>query len=161
MFGGQVLSRRIQKNFKILNQGGTAFYRFENITNVPDFREFYLDRLNAIRVSDKEKDEIIQASRRVFELNIGIFEEFGEELDDEDVPSIKPKKAVSSSSKLAMKRRGASPGLVESAIPATESAYSAESRKVYYRNIIAITVWLGLATYYFVSEGYLSFKKSQ
>lgn len=101
-----------------MNQGGTAFYRFENITNVPDFREFYLDRLNAIRVSDKEKgkhhwnklivpEEIIQASRRVFELNIGIFEEFGEELvDEDDVPTLKPKKAVSSSSKLALKRRG-------------------------------------------------------
>lgn len=159
MFGGQVLSKRIKRNFKLNNELGTAFYRFENITNVPDFREFYLDRLNAIRVTDQEKAEIIQASRRVFELNIGIFEEFGEDLSDdegEDEPK-KPKKAVSSSSKLAMKRRAGDSILVT---PDSKEALNQPKTTASLTNIFAISVWVVLAIFYLYREGYLSFLAS-
>jgi heme oxygenase len=56
--GGQILAKRLKTHIFHLSEkdaewdtkDGLNFYHFENIGNVPEFKEMYRERLNAARV---------------------------------------------------------------------------------------------------------------
>ncbi|KAF9927813.1 heme oxygenase (decycling) 1 [Linnemannia zychae] len=78
--GGQMLSKKLQKYNELPEGQGVAFYHFEQIEDVDQFKEMYRKRLNQIEVDDTVREMILNEAQETFVRNIDIFEEFDHEL---------------------------------------------------------------------------------
>merc|ERR1712100_213649 len=78
--GGQILAKIIHRHYReqIPADRGTAFYRFENIENMKEFKNKYRWALDNLHVSSSVADSIVDEATRAFLLNIGLFDELGE-----------------------------------------------------------------------------------
>ncbi|XP_003477769.1 heme oxygenase 2 isoform X1 [Cavia porcellus] len=74
--GGQVLKKVAQRALKLPSTGeGTQFYQFENVDNAQQFKQFYRARMNALDLSLKTKERIVEEANKAFEYNMQIFDE--------------------------------------------------------------------------------------
>ncbi|XP_036266162.1 heme oxygenase 2 isoform X1 [Pipistrellus kuhlii] len=74
--GGQVLKKVAQRALKLPSTGeGTQFYQFENVDNAQQFKQFYRARMNALDLSLKTKEKIVEEANRAFEYNMQVFNE--------------------------------------------------------------------------------------
>ncbi|KAG8506467.1 Heme oxygenase 2 [Galemys pyrenaicus] len=74
--GGQVLKKVAQRALKLPSTGeGTQFYLFENIDNAQQFKQLYRARMNALDLSPKAKEKIVEEANKAFEYNMQIFNE--------------------------------------------------------------------------------------
>lgn len=74
--GGQVLKKVAQRALKLPSTGeGTQFYLFKNVDNAQQFKQFYRARMNALDLSLKTKEKIVEEANKAFEYNMEIFNE--------------------------------------------------------------------------------------
>lgn len=74
--GGQVLKKVAQRALKLPSTGeGTQFYKFENVDNAQQFKQFYRARMNALDLNLKTKEKIVEEANKAFEYNMQIFDE--------------------------------------------------------------------------------------
>ncbi|XP_037363573.1 heme oxygenase 2 [Talpa occidentalis] len=74
--GGQVLKKVAQRALKLPSTGeGTQFYLFENIDNAQQFKQLYRARMNALDLSPKTREKIVEEANKAFEHNMQIFNE--------------------------------------------------------------------------------------
>ncbi|XP_005391348.1 PREDICTED: heme oxygenase 2 [Chinchilla lanigera] len=74
--GGQVLKKVAQRALKLPSTGeGTQFYQFENVDNAQQFKQFYRARMNALDLTLKTKERIVEEANKAFEYNMQIFDE--------------------------------------------------------------------------------------
>ncbi len=75
LFGGQMMGGMAQRSLKLEDEKGTAFYTFDEIDSTKDFITNWYRELNALDLTDEEKEQIVDEANLVFELNIEILEE--------------------------------------------------------------------------------------
>lgn len=75
LFGGQMMSSMARKSLNLSDGKGTSFYEFDEIDSVAEFITAWYGKLNELKLSEREKEEIVDEANYVFELNIGILEE--------------------------------------------------------------------------------------
>lgn len=77
LFGGQMMSGMAQRSLDLDAEkgGGVDFYKFLDIVSVKDFITDWYTRLNALDLTDEQKQRIVDEANLVFDLNIGILEE--------------------------------------------------------------------------------------
>jgi len=75
LFGGQMMGSMATKSLNLEKGTGTAFYSFDDIDNTKDYITEWYSKLNALDLTQEQKDEIVDEANLVFDLNIGIFEE--------------------------------------------------------------------------------------
>ena len=75
LFGGQMMGGMASRSLNLANGEGTAFYSFDDIPSAKDFITEWYTCLNALELTDEQKEEIVDEANRVFDLNIGIFQE--------------------------------------------------------------------------------------
>jgi heme oxygenase len=75
LFGGQMMSGMAQRSLDLQDDKGVDFYNFQDISSVKDFITDWYMRLNALELSEEQKELIVDEANFVFDLNIGILEE--------------------------------------------------------------------------------------
>jgi heme oxygenase len=75
LFGGQMMSGMATRSLELEDNKGVDFYQFESITSVKDFITSWYLKLNALDLTQEQKQEIVDEANLVFDLNIGILEE--------------------------------------------------------------------------------------
>jgi len=76
LFGGQMMSGMASRSLKLEESKGVQFYEFDDLDlSVNKFIDLWYTKLNALDLTDKQKQEIVDEANYVFALNIGIFEE--------------------------------------------------------------------------------------
>ncbi|HIG01078.1 MAG TPA: heme oxygenase [Myxococcales bacterium] len=73
--GGQVVERVVRRSLNAQGEDGFRFFHFDEISDVKEFKNTFRRRLDSLPISEKQGDEIIAESNRVFNLNREIFEE--------------------------------------------------------------------------------------
>ena len=75
LFGGQMMGGMARRSLSLDGGRGTAFYQFDEIPNAKPFIEEWYTQLNALELSAKQKQEIVDEANLVFALNIKLFDE--------------------------------------------------------------------------------------
>lgn len=75
LFGGQMMGGMARRSLSLDDGRGTAFYQFDEIPAAKPFIEKWYTQLNALELSDKQKQEIVDEANLVFALNIKLFDE--------------------------------------------------------------------------------------
>lgn len=75
LFGGQMMGGMATRSLGLEAGRGTAFYNFEDIPSTQQFIDDWYRKLNALDLTQEQKDAIVDEANLVFELNIGILEE--------------------------------------------------------------------------------------
>lgn len=75
LFGGKMIGGMTRRSLSLENGDGTAFYTFEGIPNVKDFITEWYSNLNALDLTEQQKEEIVDEANRVFALNIDLMQE--------------------------------------------------------------------------------------
>lgn len=77
--GGQILARAAEKAYKLPQDKGVSFYKFEDIGCAPSdlksFKKAYRTSLDALQLSARRADAMVQEANKAFLLNILIFQE--------------------------------------------------------------------------------------
>ncbi|XP_006897485.1 PREDICTED: heme oxygenase 2 [Elephantulus edwardii] len=74
--GGQVLKKVAQRALRLPSTGeGTQFYFFENVDNAQQFKQLYRARMNALDLTLKTKEKIVEEANKAFEFNMQVFTE--------------------------------------------------------------------------------------
>jgi len=77
--GGQILARAAEKAYKLPKDKGGSFYNFEAIGCAPSdlksFKKAYRTSLDALQLSARRADAMVQEANKAFLLNILIFQE--------------------------------------------------------------------------------------
>ena len=71
--GGQALARAVQKTFALADDGGVAFYRFPEISDLNDFKNVYRAALDHLPVSAEEHQAIVEEAKAAFAWNGRVF----------------------------------------------------------------------------------------
>ena len=72
--GGQILKKIAQKAMN-LDEGGTAFYEFEHISDEKEFKNKYRQAMNDLPVDQKTAEEIVDEANDAFGMNMKLFQE--------------------------------------------------------------------------------------
>jgi heme oxygenase len=75
LFGGQMMGGMAQRSLNLEPGKGVAFYQFPDIPNTNEFITQWYTRLNALELTDEQKQAIVEEANLVFDLNIGILQE--------------------------------------------------------------------------------------
>jgi heme oxygenase len=75
LFGGQMMGGMAVRSLGLESKQGVEFYDFEDISNKYDFITAWYERLNALDLTDGQRQAIVDEANLVFDLNIGILEE--------------------------------------------------------------------------------------
>jgi len=75
LFGGQMMGGMARRSLGLDAGSGTAFYTFVDIQDAKGFIEEWYRELNALELSDAQKQAIVDEANLVFALNIEIFDE--------------------------------------------------------------------------------------
>eukprot|EP00798_Chlamydomonas_sp_ICE-L_P024516 gene24516-10119_t len=75
LFGGQMMGGMATRSLGLENGKGISFYTFTDIENPKVFIEEWYTTLNALDISDEEKQAIVDEANLVFALNIELFSE--------------------------------------------------------------------------------------
>jgi heme oxygenase len=74
LFGGQMMSNMASKSLG-LKSDGLAFYTFDSIPSPSAFITEWYSRLNALELTDVQREEIVEEANVVFRHNIAVFGE--------------------------------------------------------------------------------------
>lgn len=77
LFGGQMMGGMARRSLGLDPGQGTAFYEFEGILDTKGFIDNWYRELNALELSDAQKQAIVDEGNLVFALNIELFDELG------------------------------------------------------------------------------------
>ena len=75
LFGGQMMGGMATKSLNLNEEKGIAFYTFDEIDSASDFISTWYRKLNALDLTEEEKEEIVDEANLVFDLNIEILQE--------------------------------------------------------------------------------------
>ena len=75
LFGGQMMGGMAQRSLNLEPGKGVAFYHFEEIRSTNEFITQWYLRLNALDLTEQQKEAIVEEANLVFDLNIGILQE--------------------------------------------------------------------------------------
>lgn len=75
LFGGQMMGGMATRSLDLEEGQGTAFYQFQDIPNTYEYITDWYSRLNALDLTEAQKQEIVDEANFVFDLNIGILQE--------------------------------------------------------------------------------------
>lgn len=75
LFGGQMMGGMAQRSLNLEQGKGVAFYNFQDIKSTDDFITGWYTRLNALDLTEQQKEAIVDEANLVFDLNIGILQE--------------------------------------------------------------------------------------
>lgn len=75
LFGGQMMGGMARRSLDLKDGQGTAFYTFDDIPSAKDYITEWYTRLNALDLTEKQKEKIVDEANLVFDLNIGILQE--------------------------------------------------------------------------------------
>lgn len=78
--GGQVIGKKLTREYGLTNGQGTEFYAFRQIPKPKLYKDRYRATLNTLPVDEKQADAIVEEVRLVFNLNGALFGELGAEL---------------------------------------------------------------------------------
>jgi len=78
--GGQVIGKKLAREYGLVNGQGTQFYAFRQIPKPKVYKDRYRATLNALPVDEAQADAIVNEVRHVFNLNGALFGELGAEL---------------------------------------------------------------------------------
>lgn len=78
--GGQVIGRKLAREYGLTNRLGTEFYTFRQIPKPKIYKDRYRATLNALPVNEAQADAIVNEVRQVFNLNGALFGELGADL---------------------------------------------------------------------------------
>jgi heme oxygenase len=84
--GGQLVGRTVATTYR-LGEAGTAFYRFEQITDARAYKVGYRARLDALELTPAELDTVVAESRLAFALNAAVFHELGTAFPENRTPA--------------------------------------------------------------------------
>jgi heme oxygenase len=77
--GGQILAKSAAKAYSLPANKGVSFYNFDRIGSSPSelkaFKKAYKSSLDALQLSAKRADELVQEANKAFLMNILLFEE--------------------------------------------------------------------------------------
>lgn len=73
--GGQVIGKKLAREFDLVGTAGVDFYEFPEIAKPKPYKDAYRATLDSLEVSEVEKERIVEEVRRVFNLNGAVFEE--------------------------------------------------------------------------------------
>jgi len=82
--GGQILAKKLQKYNDLPEGKGVAFYQFVNIEDVNEFKEAFRIRLSQVEIDEETRQAIIEESCQAFIRNADLFQEFDDELDEQE-----------------------------------------------------------------------------
>ncbi|HJR90750.1 MAG TPA: biliverdin-producing heme oxygenase [Aeromicrobium sp.] len=80
--GGQVIGKKLAREYRLVNGRGTEFYTFRQIPKPKVYKDRYRATLNTLPVDEAQADAIVDEVRNVFNLNGALFGELGTELAD-------------------------------------------------------------------------------
>jgi heme oxygenase (biliverdin-producing, ferredoxin) len=72
--GGQILKGIAERAMNLTN-GGTAFYRFDAISDEKAYKQHYRQTLDALPIDDAMADKIVEEANDAFKLNMQLFME--------------------------------------------------------------------------------------
>jgi len=75
LFGGQMMGGMASRSLDLANGDGTAFYNFEDIPSANNFITEWYESLNALDLTNEQKEEIVDEANMVFALNIDLLQE--------------------------------------------------------------------------------------
>jgi heme oxygenase len=75
LFGGQMMGGMATRSLGLEQGEGVTFYAFDEIDSVKPFITDWYNKLNALNLTDAQKQEIVDEANFVFDLNIGILQE--------------------------------------------------------------------------------------
>ncbi|WP_246036893.1 biliverdin-producing heme oxygenase [Cellulomonas telluris] len=74
--GGQIIHRMMQRHYG-LGEDGLSFYRFAAAPRVKPFKDEYRERLDALPLTEAQRDEVVAEAQRAFALNRDVFVDLG------------------------------------------------------------------------------------
>ena len=77
--GGQAIGRILDRTFA-LDGAGIAFYDFPEIAKPKPYKDAYRARLDALGLSDVDKQRVVEEVKVAFRLNQAVFRELGDDL---------------------------------------------------------------------------------
>lgn len=75
--GGQVIGRMVQRHYGIADEG-VGFYAFPAVPRPKPFKDLYRSRVDALPLSDDEREAVVAEARAAFRHNRALFAELGE-----------------------------------------------------------------------------------
>lgn len=75
LFGGQMMGGMARRSLDLEAGRGTDFYTFDEVDDAKGFIEQWYSNLNALELTDDQKEQIVDEGNLVFTLNIGLFDE--------------------------------------------------------------------------------------
>lgn len=79
--GGQAIGRILTRSYGLSEGTGVAFYDFTAIPKPKPFKDGYRSRLDALALTEWEKQRVVDEVREAFNRNSGLFEELSAGLD--------------------------------------------------------------------------------
>ncbi|MEA5534815.1 heme oxygenase (biliverdin-producing) [Crocosphaera sp. XPORK-15E] len=73
--GGQILKKIAQRAMNLGENGGTAFYEFETISDEKAFKNEYRQALNELPIDQETADKIVEEANAAFGMNMKMFME--------------------------------------------------------------------------------------
>ncbi|GLW33492.1 heme oxygenase (biliverdin-producing) [Actinoplanes regularis] len=84
--GGQLVGRKVAATYR-LDLPGTAFYRFDQITDPKAYKTVYRARLDALDLPPADLDTLVDESQLAFTLNSAVFQDLGTAYPEDLVPA--------------------------------------------------------------------------
>ncbi len=78
--GGQAIQKVITKTFSLSEEEGTEFYKFPLIADLQSFKGIYRTALDTLPLNEVGKVELLDESKKVFDLNKELFMELESDL---------------------------------------------------------------------------------
>jgi heme oxygenase len=75
--GGQVIGRMVQRHYGVADEG-VGFYAFPAVPKPKPFKDLYRSRVDALPLSDDEREAVVAEARAAFRHNRALFAELGE-----------------------------------------------------------------------------------
>jgi heme oxygenase (biliverdin-producing, ferredoxin) len=75
--GGQFIRMELQKIYGYARGGGVDFYLFDEVGSLPRFKNEYRARLDALPLSDADKQRLIRETKLAYLLNAEVLGELG------------------------------------------------------------------------------------
>lgn len=75
LFGGQMMGGMAQKSLNLAEGKGIAFYTFEEIPSTKEFINTWYTQVNSLKISETEREAIVDEANVVFRYNIELFDE--------------------------------------------------------------------------------------